>query len=198
MPSEPTGFCECGCGEKTRVPKYNNTERGYVAGVPLRFIRSHYVERPVEERFWEKVDRRGPDECWEWQAGTDKDGYGRIRLGNDRGQKTVRAHRLSFEMHNGETPPDDMVVCHTCDNPPCVNPAHLWLGTNLDNILDMESKGRRPVGEATGKATLNPDLVRKIRHLYPGSTMEQIARELGVGKQAVYHCLNGRTWRHVK
>lgn len=88
-------------------------------------------------RFWRKVDRRGPDECWLWTASKTKSGYGHLGLG----LKVVRAHRLAMVIAGHEVPPH-LSVCHKCDNPACVNPAHLFVGSMSDNIRDSVQKGR--------------------------------------------------------
>lgn len=95
--------------------------------------------RPVAERFWEKVAKAGPDDCWLWTDFCDRDGYGRFRHSPWR---TMRAHRIAWMLANGVQIDAGIFVCHTCDNPSCVNPAHLWLGTCGDNARDMAAKGR--------------------------------------------------------
>jgi hypothetical protein len=96
--------------------------------------------RPIAERFWPKVDRNGPNGCWVWTGSLGAKGYGRIGSGA-RGAPTLLAHRVAWGFKHGPIP-DGLFVCHKCDNPPCVNPEHLFLGTNRDNILDCMSKGR--------------------------------------------------------
>ena len=86
------------------------------------------------ERFWDRVDKKGPDECWEWFGQKNPKGYGYVK-------PYGLTHRFSYELHTGEKP-GELFVCHSCDNPPCVNPAHLWLGTVTDNQRDAKAKGR--------------------------------------------------------
>lgn len=95
----------------------------------------------IEDRWWQKVAEAGPDECWLWTASTDKNGYGRFQEPTPDGQRHIRAHRWAY-LHFVGPIPDGLVVMHRCDNPPCVNPAHLTIGTLIDNNADKVAKGR--------------------------------------------------------
>jgi hypothetical protein len=125
----------------------------------------------TESRFWPKVDKRGDTECWPWQAGTFQFGHGLLR---DQG-RLRKAHRISWELHFGEIP-DGLCVCHRCDNPPCVNPSHLFLGTQRDNIADRDQKGRTARGDRSG-SRLHPEALRRGEANKGGGklTTEQVA-----------------------
>lgn len=149
------------------------------------------------ERFWRKVRKGGPNECWVWTATTNADGYGRFYAGVEQGGQLIGAHRFSWELANGR-PVGELCVCHHCDNPSCVNPAHLFLGTHVDNMLDRDSKGRRPppTGTANGRARLSESQIVEIRR-FRGERHADIAARHGVGKSTVTSILLGTTWKHV-
>jgi hypothetical protein len=121
--------------------------------------------------------------CWLWTASVAGRGYGQIKLPRQRKQEY--AHRVSY-------------VCHTCDNPLCVNPDHLWLGSAADNSQDMKSKNRHLYGELNTEAKLTDDAVRKIKKLLgDGISQSKIAAMFGVGQMAISRIKTGKRWSHI-
>jgi hypothetical protein len=119
--------------------------------------------RPLAERFWAKVDRRGEDECWEWTGSRNEHGYGGIRLAGQRGP-LLKAHRVSFMLaHPGVELTRADHICHTCDNPPCVNPAHLYRGDYTTNTADKVARGRHLTGSDLA-AVVTPHMPRGDAH----------------------------------
>lgn len=110
------------------------------------------VSIPLPERFWPKVDVMGVDECWPWKASQDGRGYGQIFHNG----KLRRATQVSWELENGKPFPQGMDACHTCDNPRCVNPKHIWPGTKSQNAMDSVRKGRATAPK------INPSTVRAM------------------------------------
>lgn len=200
----PYGYCQCGCGQLAPISTFNNATRGYVKGEPCRYICGHHQRgrhlvmpsRPLEERFWEKVDRRGPDECWEWQANRTKSGYGAFQIGN----RPHRASRVAYELTYGPIP-EDMSVCHSCDNRACCNPAHLWIGTNKDNMMDMHAKGRanRPNGEKHHKAKFTNAQVREMRaQFFSGNyTYKEFGQMHDIDRVSMKNILTGVTYKNA-
>lgn len=149
-------------------------------------------------RFWSKVDRRGENECWEWQGGANEQGYGRFRIDG----RLYSPHRLAFEMVYGPVPKHPsyhgMVIMHTCDNPRCCNPTHLRLGFQRDNVQDMINKGRfnRRRGEKHPNAKLTPEIIRAIRA--DTRTEREIAAAYGLSKGTVSNIRLRKRWAHVR
>lgn len=146
------------------------------------------------ERFWPKVDRSGgPDACWEWLRYRNTRGYGRLSL-NGGG---VGAHRVAWKIaHRASTGTLD--VLHACDNPACCNPAHLFLGTQLDNMKDMHQKGRHAHGRTVHTARLHEDTVRFIRNAVAGGESQlSLARYFGVTTSAICNIVSRKSWMHV-
>lgn len=132
-------------------------------------------------------------DCWHWLGAVDQHGYGSFFHSNER----IGAHRFAWILANGSIP-DGLFVCHRCDNPLCVNPAHLFLGTHNQNMRDMSEKGRAARGEASGRSVLKEDDVRRIYDLRgEGKSYNEIGRMLGITGTAVGFVLRGKRWRHM-
>jgi len=151
-------------------------------------VGTRYHKLPV---FWSLVDQSG--ECWEWLGCKNKTGYGVFSNG-------LAAHRFSWKSVHG-TIPNGLFVCHHCDNPGCVRPDHLFLGTSRDNILDAAKKGRlaQLKGEAHPSVKLTNDKVRKIRELYKTGkfTQKQLGFLYEVGRTNIGMIVRGKTWSHI-
>lgn len=148
------------------------------------------------QRFRKKYEIRG--ECWIWTAAQDQRGYGRFR---DEELALTGAHQFSFKIKNGR--PAEGWVLHKCDTPACVNPDHLFEGTPLDNVKDMDAKGRRRHGDRKGEKhghskLTNEDIseIKKLRQ--EGLLLREIADQFSVTIQSIWAVLNGKTWTHIK
>lgn len=162
-------------------------------------------EKTMEERFWAKVDKSaGPVACWEWRGSKKRGGYGTLWVDNH----CRAAHRISWEMAHGAIPPapgyHGTCVCHHCDNPSCVNPSHLFLGTSLDNSADRVRKGRAVApcrGKwKYGKSKLSASDVQEIREAHAHRTASNclLAERYGVTPGTIGHVVRRLTWRHLK
>lgn len=150
-------------------------------------------------RFWARVDRsRGVDSCWVWLGNLCR-GYGRFHFGG----KAALAHRLSYQLHTGKPIPAGVGVLHRCDNPPCVNPRHLFAGTPLDNARDRDSKGRGASqgansglrGSAVATAKLTESQVVEI--LKARESERALSRHYSVDRMTIRRIRTRESWRHV-
>lgn len=145
-------------------------------------------------RFEQKFDKT--EGCWTWKASKAGQGYGQIKLPKQRRQ--AYAHRVAYEIYKGPIPAGQY-VCHACDNPECVNPDHLFLGSSHDNHADMKEKGRHTYGEKSATRKLTENQVLQIRScLAAGMTQMQIARAFGVQQMTISRINTGKRWAHVK
>lgn len=144
-------------------------------------------------RFFSKVIKT--DSCWNWTGPKDSDGYGDFRLNH----RHIRAHRWSYEFHKSTTIDPNMCVLHRCDRPSCVNPAHLFIGTNLENAIDRKSKGRYRNSELHPCAKLSDSDVRDIRRrLSNGEFANMVAKAFNVSATTIQKIDRGETWRYVE
>lgn len=156
------------------------------------------MKKPMESRFWPKVQKT--DTCWIWIGALGHRGYGRFNVNN----RSRLAHRISFEIATGAPAPSELQVCHRCDNPRCVRPDHLFLGTNLDNVRDMQAKGRvshapRLQGETHHRAKLTDARVLEIREARAaGRKVMDLAAELSMSVSAISRICRGANWSHLK
>jgi hypothetical protein len=159
--------------------------------------------------FWNKVQILDPDSCWEWQAHRDRDGYGSVKLS----RKTYRATRVAYSLEFGDLR-NDLGVLHKCDNPPCCNPNHLFLGTVLENNRDAKAKGRTATGLRNGKYTKPERTARGervntarltettvyeiIAKLRQNVSQQVLATEHNICRQAIWAIAHGKTWKHIE
>ncbi len=150
--------------------------------------------RPLTERFWEKVSITSG--CWLWKGARHPFGYGMI--GKTRSNSITTAHRVCWELCRGPIP-TGLQVLHRCDNPPCVNPNHLFLGTQKDNMMDCTMKKRIAYGQRVSSTKLNERDVVTIRQLSKsGISYQKIANEFDISIATAWMAIKRRNWKHVQ
>lgn len=208
-PPNPTGLCMCGCGQKTTVATMTNIRERRYKGYPMPFVLEHNIRVQGKEirkkssehyqsirihpnkRFWKWVIKKSEDECWIWIGGTKEGGYGVFHPAWEGYKKRILAHRFSYEMVYGKVP-DNLFVLHKCDNPPCVNPKHLFVGTAKDNSEDMVIKGRCKATKLTEQEVLE---IRELRK--SGLRFHEIASRYSITTATACDVANHKTWKHV-
>ena len=169
-----------------------------------------YKRKSEEERFWEKVDIKADEECWEWLGSKDPDGYGYFTkeshgMGEQKG-KTIMAHRYSLMMKlKNFDLPASVLTRHTCDNRSCVNPNHLIEGSAKENSQDMVERNRQTCGQKHYCAKMSEETAKKIIEEYTADkqngrlygSLERLAERYNLSKQVVYRLVSGQTWKHL-
>ena len=151
-------------------------------------------KQSVIDRFHEKWLENPQTGCWEWRLARNDCGYGVMKVG----YKMMKAHRVSYALTHGRFD-NDFFVCHDCDNPGCVNPHHLFLGTPADNSADMKAKGRQARGTTHGNSKLTEaDIPAIMAQHATGADLRSIALDFGVSKSTIHNVTRGESWSHVK
>lgn len=164
----------------------------------VRIIPAYSKHLTLEERFWGKVVKTA--DCWIWVSTLSPKGYGVFNLDQSKrrcGPSQIRAHRMSYILAKGAIP-DGLLVCHSCDNPRCVRPEHLFIGTNKDNMDDRNNKGRHTKGESHHSAKLTAEIVLEMRRRHAaGESSASLSRQFGVAAPVGWEAIHRRTWRHL-
>lgn len=147
-----------------------------------------------EHKFWPRVKKDNPDLCWSWMKYKDKNGYGDFQFCYLGIKYRYRAHRTSYELTKGVIP-NDLIVCHKCDNPTCVNPNHLFTGTHQDNCDDKINKGRQAIAEINGRSKLNWLLVNEIRCKYEsGFSIKELSGNYNISTDQIINIIKNDSW----
>lgn len=143
------------------------------------------------DKFWAKVGKLGAEDCWEWSGRLTALGYGNFQAGGF----LFRAHRLAWMLTNGPIPAD-IHVCHSCDNPPCCNPAHLWLGTNAENFADRDRKERMPHGTRCHTNKITPEQAKEI--ILSDEKDVVLAKRYGLHPTHIGRMKKRERWTHLE
>lgn len=165
-------------------------KKGWVIDMEKRFV----------DRFWSHIDKKEENECWIWKKCKSKDGYGQIGYTRNNERKTLKTHRVAYELAYGKIP-EGLEVMHICDNPPCCNPSHLSLGTHAENIKDMylKNRGADTKGTLNGRSILSEKEVLEIRELYKSknTTYKKLANNFNVSPGCIKSIILGLNWKEI-
>lgn len=201
---------KCEVCKKEFLPKYRVTQKYWEDRKYCSYKCSEYSKKGVPnssigkerktllEKFWSKVVSKSTDECWEWNGSKEKQGYGILNLRIT--GKYLKAHRASWEIHFGEIP-NNLCVCHKCDNRSCVNPSHLFLGIHQENMADMTVKKRykNTKGELNGRSKLTKEQVVEILNMKnKGISQQKIANYYNVSQVRISMIFSGKSWKHLQ
>jgi hypothetical protein len=154
-----------------------------------------FTPERLEAKFRSRFIVSGPDDCWEWTGFRTKKGYGALGMGAG---KVILASRLALSLASGIPISTEKLACHTCDNPPCVNPAHLYWGTHVENMRDVRDRDRKPYGVDHHKAVLTNAIVTELRvRVAGGENARVVAADLEINYATARNALCGRTWRRA-
>lgn len=168
-----------------------NRPEGSNPSLTVLLKRSESDKSPTSQRFWSHVDKSSEDGCWPWLLSLDKDGYGRFTVG----RKKFQSHRYAYFLTHGAT---NAFILHRCDNPRCVNPSHLFLGSHADNMRDRNAKRRHAFGTRNGRSKLQPADIIEIRLWRKlNASFRSIASRFGVDESVIRDIASGKTWAHV-
>ena len=150
---------------------------------------------PIEQRLLDGIEKDPKTNCWEWQKATTANGYGHLWCNG----KLEYAHRISAMLYLNFNISSKMCVLHKCDNKPCINPKHLFIGTNQDNVTDKMKKGRGTIGEKHGLARLTEIQIRQIKKEYVPriKTARALAKKYKVSQKHIYQIVHNKRWRHI-
>jgi HNH endonuclease len=183
-------LCDCGNTHFSTTESITRTEKSTQS---CGCLHREVVNNTIDD-FYARIGKKEPEECWEWQGDINGGGYGQFSLGG----KRVIAHRFVWELINGPIP-EGMFICHKCDNPPCCNPNHLFLGTPKDNSQDRDHKGRGAKGEKSGVSVLTEEQVLAIREEYArgGATYLGLGKKYGVRDGTIKKIIERINWKHI-